>query len=214
MVAVMLYQLPDLSDLTSTAGNQGAILGNKSKILICLIFFFFATVELGISSWIPTYAIKAGVSDVKGSTIFSLLFWVPNCLARPFWIYLPGTVNDKLGYCLKGVFVAAAITWVMQICELFKMVCFFSSISVGMLISGVFGFGLSLVVKNGFRFCPDNNAMFVLSNALGEGMLIMPMGFIMGLLGYKTMIVEIFFFALFALVAFYLAMSSMEEDKN
>ena len=102
----------------------------------------------------------------------------------------------------------------MQICELFKMVCFFSSISVGMLISGVFGFGLSLVVKNGFRFCPDNNALFVLSNALGEGMLIMPMGFVMGLLGYKTMVVEIFFFAAFALISFYLAMSSMEDDKN
>jgi hypothetical protein len=183
-------------------------------VFICLIFFFFATVELGISSWIPTYAIKSGVSDVKGSTIFSLLFWIPNCLTRPFWIYLPGNVNEKLGYCLKGVFAAAAITLVLQVLELFKMVCFFSSISIGMLISGVFGFGLSLVVKNGFRFCPDNNAMFVLSNALGEGLLIMPMGFTMGLLGYKSMIVEIAFFAAFALIAFMLAMSSMEDDKN
>jgi predicted permease len=94
------------------------------------------------------------------------------------------------------------------------MVCFFSSITIGILISGVFGFGLSLVVKNGFRFCPDNNAMFVLSNAFGEGLLVTPMGFTMGLLGYKSLIVEIAFFATVTLMAFSLAMSSMEDDKN
>jgi len=26
--------------------------------------FLFATLELGLASWIPTYAIKAGISDI------------------------------------------------------------------------------------------------------------------------------------------------------
>lgn len=83
-----------------------------------------------------------------------------------------------------------------------------------MLISGVYGLSLSLVVSNGFRFCPDNNALFVLSNAIGEGLLITPMGFTMGLFGYKSMIIENIFFAAFTLIGFVLALGSMEEDKN
>jgi hypothetical protein len=79
-----------------------------------MIFFFFATVELGVASWIPTYSIKSGVADVKGSTIFSMLFWVPNCFTRLFWIYLPGTINMKLGLSLKTVFVAALIAVILQ----------------------------------------------------------------------------------------------------
>jgi fucose permease len=57
-----------------------------------MIFFFYATIELGMGSWISTYSIKSGVADVKNSAIYSLLFWLPNCLSRIGWMYVPGSV--------------------------------------------------------------------------------------------------------------------------
>jgi fucose permease len=68
-------------------------MSSKSVLFICLIFFFYATVELGMGSWISTYAIKAGVTDIQGSAIYSMLFWLPNCLGRLGWMYVPGKIQ-------------------------------------------------------------------------------------------------------------------------
>jgi len=38
-------------------------ISSKCESYICLLMFVYATQELGLASWIPTYAIKAGVSD-------------------------------------------------------------------------------------------------------------------------------------------------------
>lgn len=56
------------------------------------MFLCFASVEVGIANWIPTYSIKAGVTDVKGSTLFSTLFWLPNSIVKPLWIYMHGSI--------------------------------------------------------------------------------------------------------------------------
>jgi hypothetical protein len=42
----------------------------------------------------------------------------------------------------------------------------------------------------------------------------MPMGYTMAILGYQSMIIEVFFFALIAVIAFILAVGSMEQDKH
>ena len=81
---------------------------------ICAIFVFYATIELGMASWIPTYSIKAGVADVDTSAIYSLLFWLPNCFSRLAWMYVPGSVQDRLGLSLKTVFIASFIPVLLQ----------------------------------------------------------------------------------------------------
>jgi hypothetical protein len=63
----------------------------------------------------PTYAIKAGVTDTKGSSLFSLLFWGPNCLVRLFWIYSPGAIEKKLGIALNLVLVATLASLYLQL---------------------------------------------------------------------------------------------------
>jgi hypothetical protein len=94
------------------------------------------------------------------------------------------------------------------------LVCFFAPISMGIMISGVFGFLLSWVVDSGFAFHPQDNIIFLLGNSLGEGLLITPIGYIMGAFGFKAMIILAAFFSLCTLVLFLLATRSMEEDKN
>jgi hypothetical protein len=78
------------------------------------MFFFFATVELTIASWMPTYAIKAGVADVKGSALFSSLFWIPNCIFKVLWLYMPGSIEKKLGLSFKLVLASAALALLFQ----------------------------------------------------------------------------------------------------
>lgn len=89
-------------------------LSNRSVFFICLIFFFFATEELGMASWIPTYSIKAGIANVDSSAIYSLLFWLPNCLGRLGWMYVPGSVEKRLGMGLKAVVVTLLVTIIFQ----------------------------------------------------------------------------------------------------
>lgn len=90
-----------------------------------------------------------------------------------------------------------------------KLVCFFTPISIGITIAGVFGFLLSWVVDNGFAFRPQDNIIFLLGHSLGEGLLITPMGYMMGIYGFKALIIIITFCSLCLLVLFLLAVSSM-----
>lgn len=214
IVGIIIWPLPDLYDVLTEYEGEGLKLGFKSKFFVCMVFFCFATAEMGIGSWMPTYSIKAGVADTKGSSLFSLLFWGPNCLVRLLWIYMPVSIEKKLGVALNLVLVAAIITLFLQLSGQLEMVCYFAPISIGIFISGVYGFSLSWTVNNGFAFCPEDNANFLLSYIIGEGLLIMPMGYTMGLFGFKSMIIEVCFFSLLTLIAFIFAVGSMEDDKS
>jgi hypothetical protein len=62
----------------------------------------------------PTYSIKAEVADVKGSALFSTLFWVSVCIFKLFWIYLPGSIEKKLGISFKLTLALVALALVFQ----------------------------------------------------------------------------------------------------
>lgn len=181
---------------------------------ICAIFLFYATIQLGMASWIPTYSIKAGVADVNSSAIYSLLFWLPNCLARLGWMYVPGSVQQRLGLSLKTVFLAAFVPVILQYLQLYKLVCLFAPIASGILIGGVFGFGISLPVDSGFAPSSQSNANFILANALGEGLLIMPLGYSMNVFGYKAMMVEMLLVTGLCYWVFIETLKSMDKDKS
>ena len=69
---------------------------------------------MGVGSWMPTYSIKAGVTDVDGSSLFGLLYWGPDCLVKLLWIYLPGSIEKKLGISLNLVLVASIASLFLQ----------------------------------------------------------------------------------------------------
>ena len=108
---------------------------------------------------------------------------------RLFWIYSPGTIEKKLGIALNLVLVATIAALSMQLSDQLELVCYVAPITIGIFISGVYGFCLSWVVNNGFAFNPDNNSDFLLCYVIGEGLLIMPMGYTMGWFGYKSMLI-------------------------
>lgn len=94
------------------------------------------------------------------------------------------------------------------------MVCIFAPIAAGIFIGGVFGFGISLPVDNGFVPSSQNNANFILANALGEGLLIMPLGYSMSIFGYKAMMVEMLLATSICYWVFIETVKSMNRDQN
>ncbi len=94
------------------------------------------------------------------------------------------------------------------------MVCIFAPIASGIFIGGVYGFGIALPVDSGFVPCPEDSASFVLANVLGEGLLIMPMGYSMSIFGYKAMIVELSLVAALSYWTYLETVRSMKQDKE
>ena len=64
------------------------MINRKTELYICLIMLIFPAQEIGFASWLPTYAIKAGITDTEGSAIYSMYFWLPNAIARFVWAFL------------------------------------------------------------------------------------------------------------------------------
>jgi hypothetical protein len=99
---------------------------------------------------------------------------------------------------------------IFQYFEWYKLVCIFVTIGTGIFMAGIFGFSIALPVDNGFVTSPQDNANFILSSSIGEGLLITPIGYSMNLFGYKALMVEIFGFSILSCWSFSRAMVSME----
>lgn len=162
---------------------------------IFLIFFFYATEELGMGSWISTYSIKTGIADVESSALYSMLFWIPNCLGRLLWMYVPGKIEQRLGLALKTVLIVMVFTVFFQYCGWYKLVCIFAPLTTGIFIAGVYGFCMALPVDNGFITTPQDNANFILGNSFGEGLLIMPLGYSMHIFDPNALMILILIFS-------------------
>lgn len=89
-------------------------LSKKSIVFLSLILFFYATEELGMGSWIPTYSIKAGIADTDSAALYSFIFWTSNCLCRLCLMYMPGTVERKIRVCLRCVIISLVVGLILQ----------------------------------------------------------------------------------------------------
>jgi hypothetical protein len=52
------------------------------------MMFLIPIQEGGFASWLPTYAIKAGIATVEDSSIYSLYYGLPNSVSRFFWVFV------------------------------------------------------------------------------------------------------------------------------
>ena len=70
----------------------------------------YCGMENGLASWMPTYAIKAGISRLEDSNFYSMIFWVPNCASRLGWIYVPGSVASRLNTSMNFALISAILS--------------------------------------------------------------------------------------------------------
>lgn len=89
-----------------------------------------------------------------------------------------------MNFSLKAVVVVMLVSLTLQMTGMYKLVCLFMSIVGGIFTAGVFNFGVSLPVDNGFATTPAVTANLLLGFSLGEGLLIMPIGYCMQFFGF------------------------------
>lgn len=122
------------------------MLDKDTVLWITFFMFIYASVELGIASWISTYSIKAGIAGVESSAFYGMLFWVPNCFGRIIWMYYPGSVQHRLGLSVKIVTTTAVTIFFLQLGGLYKLVCTIGPLVIGTFASGTLGLGMSVAV--------------------------------------------------------------------
>lgn len=75
----------------------------------------YATEEVGMSSWIPTYAIKTDVADYQDSAVYSMYFWLTNCFFRLIWLVIPLAFNKKLKFIVTGLFCTTFVVLLIHL---------------------------------------------------------------------------------------------------
>lgn len=152
----------------------------------------FPAQEVGMSGWMPTYSIKAGIADTDNSGIYSTLFWISNTIFRVVWaLWIKGTVNTKLRFILSSITVVCLFLIILQGLEQYKLVCIVGSIYFGAMLSCVYSFCLALPISNGYKSTTSNNANIVMAYCIGEGVMPAPLGYSMHLFGYKSLMVVV-----------------------
>lgn len=71
------------------------------------------------------------------------------------------------------------------------LVSYAGVISSGICLSAMYALFFSMAIDFGYGLSPSNTANFTMAASLGEGLLVMPIGYAMGFFGYKSLIVII-----------------------
>ncbi len=87
-------------------------------------------------------------------------------------------------------------------------------ISSGFFLSAMYALFFSMAQEQGYGLSTSNTANFAMCASLGEGFLVMPIGYAMGLFGYKSLIYIIFFFSAIMFYLFTTANDIMEKDSS
>ena len=173
------------------------------------MMLIFPAQETGFVGWIPTYSIKAGVSNVESASIYSLLFWLPNTILRIVWATLPYSVTNKLKSALAGFLFTSFLFLFIQYAEYYELLCVSSSLTFGLLTSSMYGFYITLPLDNGFALTTSNNANFILANCIGEALLTGPIGYSIKVFGFQSLFIIIFIICIINEGAFMLTVKSM-----
>ena len=79
-----------------------------------------------------------------------------------------------------------------QFLELYLFVAYIGVISTGLCLSAMYALFFSMAIDYGYGLSPANTANFAMSASLGEGMLVMPIGYAMGFFGVEALIIIVF----------------------
>lgn len=210
---LLAYPLQDFEEEKKGEQNRNTI-STQTEIFICLIMLLFPAQEVGMSGWMPTYSIKAGIAGVETSGLYSTLFWLSNAIFRVVWAcWIKGPVNCKLRFILSTISGVSVVLLMLQWAGLYQFVCVLGSVYFGAMLSCIYAFCLAFPADNGFQNTTSNSANFVMAYCIGEGIMPAPLGYIMGLLGYRSLMVVVLVTCLASWWALEKAVLSMRQDK-
>ena len=154
-----------------------------AEVCISLLFFCYIAEEVGYAAWIPTYAFKAGIATPDQASSLASIFWIVNTIARLMLLYWEGPVQYRLRVLLRLLIACTLMIVVLQALGFYLFVSYAGVISSGACLSAMYALFFSIAIDYGYGLSPSNTANFAMSASLGEGMLVMPIGYAMGFFG-------------------------------
>lgn len=115
---------------------------------------------------------------------------------------------------LKLLVLSTFTVLVIQWFGYLALVSYAGVISSGFFLSAMYALFFSIAQEYGYELSTSNTANLAMSASLGEGFLVMPIGYVMGLLGYKALIYIIFFFSAIMLFVFNYVNEFMKKDSK
>lgn len=149
-------------------------------MLICLMMLMIAVQEGGPISWLPTYAIKSGISTAEQSSIYSIYYGLPNSISRFAWIFIfKCSVRVKLTIITTTLSILAFVLVILQHFELYSIVCIVGPVVFGGMLGCFLSLVMTLCLDYGIHSNTKNNANFMMAYCIGEGVLLAPVGYLM-----------------------------------
>ena len=84
---------------------------------------------------------------------------------------------------MRLLLISTVIIVVLQTFGYYEFVSYAGVISSGACLSAMYALFFSVAIDFGYGLSPTNTANFAMSASLGEGMLVMPIGYAMGYFG-------------------------------
>lgn len=93
-------------------------------------------------------------------------------------------MQTRLRILLRALVASAIFIVIMQALGYLKFVSYAGVITSGTCLSSMYALFFSVAIEFGYGLSPSNTANFAMSASLGEGLLVMPIGYAMGFFGY------------------------------
>lgn len=107
-----------------------------------------------------------------------------------------------------STFVVLVIQWMGEL----AVVAYLGVISSGIFLSAMYALFFSIAQEYGYELNTSSTANLAMSASLGEGLLVMPIGYAMGLFGYRALIYIIFLFSTVMWLIFNHVNHFMQQD--
>lgn len=141
------------------------------------------------------------VTTLEGASILGSMFWISNTAFRIILLYVKGKISERLNVLLIGMIATTLFMLIMDRANQPHTAAYFGVILVGMFLASMFALYLALPIEFRFKVTTNNTANFMMSASMGEGALIMPIGYAMGFFGPGMLFVLM---SLFSIVSYFL----------
>lgn len=124
-----------------------------------------------------------GVGSLKQASYASSIFWITNTVFKIILLSVKSKVSIILKILMMGMISVSVINYTAAIGGYEGFAAYVGPFLNGAFLSSMYALFLDLPNEFGYRLSKQNTANFMMCEALGEGILGMPIGYSMGIIG-------------------------------
>ena len=155
-----------------------------------------------MGAWISSYVVMQGITDKEGATAYSAVFWISMTIFRFAATFLPGTITQKIKYCITATIVIVLISSLLAFGGYIFEAAIMSSYILGIALAAQYPYYMTWPSEFGMEFNTRQAANIMIFSMLGEAGPSVMIGYLMGWenpnwLFYSLLILSIILFICF-----------------